>query len=372
MSPLRIAYVNTYYQSNHTGGGHVHMGQFIAKATALGHEIWTYPNNQHPDAHTIPTSRWEHIRTMRRMDVLYVRLEHRFPSICRWALPPRRTLYGFPIVVWEFNTIPEEGLMHGEPEKHVQHTMDAFRRYGRGCDLGVCMTKTLGEHIQETLGIRRVLIIPNGSDPALFHPDAPIVKRMQPFADQFNVVWIGSAKLVHNDFSLLRRAAELIWIDDRNRNIKLHIIGPGLMSTIGDMPPNVYYWGAETYENIPRWLAAMDVGLSLYYPGPPDHATPLKVFDYMASELTVISTYNPFIKELFVDLGQPDLLVPHGDASTLAKAITGLAADRERVRRLGKAGRQLIIEKYNWRRSVVDTMTELESMLYERGRKPKG
>ena len=364
---MRIAYANTYFQSNHTGGGHVHMGQFVANATSLGHEIWAYPGNEYPGAHMIPLAHLKHIQTMRKMDVFYVRLEHKPPSICSWALPPRRTLYGFPIVVWEFNTTPDEGLMRGEPEEDVQQAINTLTYYGRGCDLAVCMTKSLGEYVQEKLGLRRVLIVPNGSDPGLFRPDAPIVKRMEVFKDKFNIVWIGSAKIVYHDFEMLRTAAQLVWDQGEGDRINFHIIGPGLVAAMADMPANVYYWGADTYENLPHWLAAMDVGLYLTRGGPTYHSTPLKLFDYLASGLTVVSTSQPFfIRDLFDRLGQNDLLIPQGDATYLANALIRLASEKERVKRLGQAGRQLVIDKYNWRQSVQDTMDELESMLLER------
>jgi hypothetical protein len=77
------------------------MGQFVANATALGHEVWAYRGSQYPSAHIIPTTpRLQHIRTMRQMDALYVRLEHKPPNICAWALPPLLQIYGFPLVVW--------------------------------------------------------------------------------------------------------------------------------------------------------------------------------------------------------------------------------------------------------------------------------
>ena len=363
---MRIAYVNTYYKSNHTGGGHVHMGQFISNAIAQGHEIWAYPGNEYPGVHTIPITRLKHIKTMRKMDAIYVRLEHRLPNESKWALPPRRTLYGIPIVVWEFNTIPEEGLMRGEPEKQVQQVVESFKYYGRGCDLAICMTQTLGKYVHDKLGIHRVLIVPNGSDPELFHPGVSAVKRMEPFRDKFNIVWIGSAKIVYHDFDTMRKAAQLVWESNGGDYINFHIIGPGLVAAMADMPPNVFYWGAEIYERLPNWLSAMDVGLYITSLGPTYHATPLKFFDYLASGLTVVSTSQPFMKELFGQLGQSDLLIPQDDATYLAEKLIDLASNKERVHRQGMAGRQLVVDYYNWKRAVVDTMNEMETILQER------
>lgn len=364
---MRVAYVNTYFKSNHAGGGHVHMGQFVRNATALGHEIWAYPNNTFPQAHMIPLTRLDHIKTMRKMDVLYVRVERKSPEICTWSLPPRRLLYGFPVVVWEFNTIPDEALSnHGRND----HTKSTLRHYGRGCDLAVCVSRALAERVKENLGISRVLIVPNGSDPTLFNPDAVITKRMLPFREKFNIVWVGSGRETWHDLTMLGETAKMIYEMDAGRNIIFHLIGPDLVGIMADMPPNVYYWGAEYYEKLPNWLAGMDVGLDLMEPGSGDYRSPLKLFDYMASSLAVVSTEQPQIREVFEKLGQLDLLVPSSDAQTLAVVLEKLALDRERVKRQGHAGRQMVTDYYNWRRAVQDTMNEIESIFRTQKGKP--
>lgn len=365
---MRIAYVNTYFQSNHTGGGHVHMGQFVSNAVALGHEVWTYPNQNYSAVYTIPTTRLEHIKTMRQMDVLYVRVEKKSPEICKWAMPPRRLLYGFPVVVWEFNTIPDEALKLDEINKNGYKVECLLKNNGRGCDLAVCVTPALAEIVQKTLGIQRVLVVPNGSDPELFYPEAPVVKRLIPFQGKLNVVWIGSGREVWHDLQMLGEAAQIVGGMESGRDIAFHIIGPDVNGLMAEMGSNVYYWGAEYYDKLPGWLAGMDVGLSLYHPSPADYGSPLKVFDYFSSGLTVVSTPHPVVRNLFSKIGQLDNIVSSGDSKSLANLLIQLASDKERVKRLGRVGRQLVIDHYNWRRAVQDTMNEIESILSERGR----
>lgn len=360
---MKIAYANTYYRKNHTGGGHVHMEQFVSNAVALGHQIWTWPNNEYPNAKIVPTSFFSFVRTMRQIDVLYVRLERKPSNICKWTLPPYRLVYGFPLVVWEFNTIPEEGLSRGQTEDDVESYIQYFKHYGRGCDLAVCVSRAAAEYVQKKLGIRRVMIVPNGSDPTLFHPDAPIIRRMSPFQDQFNVVWIGSAGIEYHDFEILRKAAQLLWDHRDDKSINFHIIGGGLSGKMGDMPPNVYYWGSESYRKLPEWLSAMDVGLYVTRGGASSYGTPLKVFDYMASGLTLVGTEHFFLNELFDELGQKDFLVPLGDYEALGRVILDLAKNRDLVNRQGQAGRQLVVDHYNWRRAVADTMDEIEKII---------
>lgn len=360
---MRIAYVNANYLKNHLGGGHVHMEQFMSNAMDLGHEIWVYPTNQYPRTYLIPTDRFNHIRTLRKMDVLYIRLEARVPEFVKWSLPPRRTLYGFPAVVWEFNTLPNEIQYDIETTEKIPKTSPVLQRYSKGCDLAICVTEGLANLISRQLNLKRVVTIPNGSNPSQFCPNAPVVKRLLPFKGKFNIVWIGTIKETWHDLAMLRDAADQVWKTETGINMNFHIIGAGLAGAMADMPPNVFYWGAELYNRLPNWLAGMDVGLSLYYPSRATLGSPLKIYDYMASGLTVVSTEHPVAEEIFNQLRTPELEIPFGDATQLANTLLELAKNRELVKQHGMAGRQLVIEKYNWHRAVQDTLNEMENLL---------
>lgn len=366
---MRIAYVNAKYQANHTGGGHVHMEQFIANAIALGHEIWMY-RSDYPGVKMIPKGKMNHIRSMRGMHALYIRVEGSFTKFCTWSLPPRRLLYGLPVVVWEFNTIPEHGLLRGRSDEEVGIAVTAFRKYARGCDLAVCVTEKLADYAREKLQIRSTIVIPNGSDPEVFHPDAQRVKRMAPFEDKLNVVWIGSGKEPWHDFDMLRQAAEIVFEVKKNDSIAFHILGPDLVGRMADMPANTYYWGSELYSRLPQWLSAMDIGISLYLPGPAQFGSPLKIYDYLSTGLTFLTTPHPSVDPLLEELGQADSIIPFGDAFTLAAKILELSSNPTRVKKLGEAGRQLVIEKYNWRRAVKITLDSINDILKKKKVRP--
>lgn len=48
---MRLAYVKPPYRQDSSTGGNAHIGQFIASAARLGHEVWTWPGDQHPCSH---------------------------------------------------------------------------------------------------------------------------------------------------------------------------------------------------------------------------------------------------------------------------------------------------------------------------------
>ena len=359
---MRVVYANAKYEHHSSQGGPAHMRQFIENAVALGHEIYLWHGEPHPQTKTVPHGRLERIRLFRSVDVIYYRVEWKPPMGSKLILPPYRTIIGSPLIAWEFNTVPEYGRVQGVPGPMIQQGIADLKRLAPGVDLAICVSNAIRAYVTENLAMRRAITVPNGSDPDLFRPDVVPVKRVCKRDGRLNVVWIGSANLSWHNFDLLRGAAWSIWNAGEADRIVFHVIGPG-MQQMREAPPNMHYHGAEEYQHLPEWLSAMDVGLNVYRPGPADFSSPLKIYDYMASGLTVVSTEQPQAREVFEQLEQTDLLVPHDQPEMLANVLRQLAADRERRMRQGAAGRKLVIDRYNWRRSVSDTFMELEKLI---------
>lgn len=79
--------------------------------------------------------------------------------------------------------------------------------------------------------------------------------------------------------------------------------------------------------------------------------TPNAVLEAMAMALPVVSTPVGGVPELLED-GVSGVLVPPGDAEALADAVAELIADPERRRRLGRAARARIEERFDARRTA--------------------
>jgi glycosyltransferase involved in cell wall biosynthesis len=368
---MKLAFANARFRPNAHDGANAHVRQFVQNTAALGHEVWMWPGVCHPAAKALPAGRVARTMKLRDMDMVYVRVQHDLVPPCTWTLGPTRKLLGDPLMVWEFNTVPEYGEYRGMSPQAIQKEIEGFRHFGRGCDLAVCVSAHLAEYVRTKLGIARTLVVPNGSDPDLYTPDAPVVPRLAGVGDEvFNVLWIGSAYVDWHNFKLLGDAAKIIWDRGNTQNIVFHLIGQG-MSKMADMPANVHYYGVEDYEKLPRWMSAMDVGLCLYRSGPADYSSPLKVFDYMSSGLAVVATRQPQTQQLLSELGTPELLMSPDDPKALADALESLAADRPKVQEISKRARELSVAKYTWRRAVVDTFAEIEKIAAER-KKPSG
>jgi glycosyltransferase involved in cell wall biosynthesis len=358
---MRIYYANAFFNPSRSDGGNAHIYQAIKNLAELGHDVWTFPGDAHPAANRLPKRLWDRISLLRTIDVVYIRIERRPPPSARLGVFPYRQILASPLIVWELNAAP---FLENDQTVNVtkaEENSRMFLRYGKGCDLAICVSKKLAEYVQMAFHLPNVVAIPNGSDPALFRPDVPPVPRVSQLPYRLNVVWIGSADIVWHHFEMLANAARHIWHSGKGDEIGFHIIGSGF-GDMGELPPNVHYYGAEQYSRLPQWLAAMDVGLVLYKHGASDYGSPLKLYDYLAAGLVVVSTDQPQVAQVLRELGQADNLVADGDDTQLASILISLAGNLHRVRCLGAAGRRLVEEKYNWRRTAVDTVKAIEDL----------
>jgi teichuronic acid biosynthesis glycosyltransferase TuaH len=104
------------------------------------------------------------------------------------------------------------------------------------------------------------------------------------------------------DLSLLHSVAE--------RGISLLLVGPRQATFRSDAEfdrllsaPNVQWAGPKPYEELPRYLGAMSVGLVPYTGSPFNRASfPLKALEYLAAGLAVVSTDLPSVRWLDTEL----------------------------------------------------------------------
>ncbi|MDT8896969.1 glycosyltransferase family 4 protein [Thermanaerothrix sp. 4228-RoL] len=360
---MNIYYANTDYKPGDTRGRNAHIRQFIRHSLELGHTIWLdEPVAQYPRLRTLAKRRLERWWSLRQMDIIYTRLQEMPALSCRYAVPPRRWWLNGTGHVWEFNTIPEFHRIMGRSERAVQESIAQFRAYGKGCDLAICVSEALRNYVQTNLGIKYAVTVPNGSDSEHFRPD--LIPALPHDEASLRVVWIGSADLSWHHFGLMVEAAKQLWNEHRPE-ITFHVIGHSF--PIDQTPPNVIYHGPKPYEELPHWLAAMDVGLVLYRPGVADYNSPLKLFDYMASGLAVIATPQPQVNVVLQQMEAIDFLVPFDDASYLVERLLLLASDRSRRLSLGQKARRLVESYYNWQRVATEIFSHIDAMFKQKG-----
>lgn len=113
--------------------------------------------------------------------------------------------------------------------------------------------------------------------------------------------------------------------------------------------------GVVKYEHVPYYLAVADIGVAPFNTAVHSplrvgfYWSPLKVHEYMAMGLPVVTINVPGLNEIARD-GQEGLLYPDNDLPALRAAILRLGDDRALAARLGQAGRARVVEHFSWQK----------------------
>lgn len=210
------------------------------------------------------------------------------------------------------------------------------------------------DHVK-SLGAKRVELIPNGANPAMFKSK----DRGRTFRESYRlggkfVVTYAGAHGISNDLETVLNAA--IQISQLHR-IQILLVGDGkekraLMqkAAIFDLP-NVLFLDPLPKNQIADLLAASDACLAILKPIELYKTTyPNKVFDYMAAGKPVICAIDGEIRKV-VEAAGAGVYVEPGNADMLAGVFKNLAKDRPLCRRMGRAGRDYL-NKYFERNQI--------------------
>jgi glycosyltransferase involved in cell wall biosynthesis len=201
------------------------------------------------------------------------------------------------------------------------------RRALRAADLVVADTEANADFLAGLAGIprSRVEVCFVGAEERVFSPGwAP--------ADPFEALFVGKLIPLHGVETVLE-AARLA------PGLRFKVVGSGqLEPLLHDRPPNVKHVPWVEYEDLPGELHRAGCALGIF--GSSEKALrviPNKVFQALACGTPVVTADTPAARELLADPASA-LLVPPGDAESLAAAVTRLAQDRSLARRVADGG----------------------------------
>jgi glycosyltransferase involved in cell wall biosynthesis len=199
---------------------------------------------------------------------------------------------------------------------------------------------------------KSVRVVPNGVDTDLFKPDE---KRRGKIRSRLGLSgkrvlgYVGSYKTWHGLDTALDVVEQLAKKDSK---FHLLLIGHGHQYDnisrkirAKQLEPYVSQTGQITHKIIPEYISAFDYALMSYPKLDDFYFSPLKMFEYMAMGIQVVSTDVGQISEIITH-AQNGWLVDPPSANQFCKVI--LTAEKQ-THSVGENARKLMAEQYSWR-----------------------
>lgn len=213
----------------------------------------------------------------------------------------------------------------------------------------VAVSSQVKNYLTNYVNSEKVCVIPNGVNSDRF--SLPVIPFVPTHPETFVVGFIGSLKPWHGLSILTDAFARL---HQRVPQARLLIVGDGpernnLEADLAarELQSVVHFTGAVTPDEIPKLLASMSVAVAPYPDCTDFYFSPLKVYEYMAASLPVVTSRIGQLAELIED-GTNGLLCPPGDVMALAIALERLWQSPELCSRLGQAARHTVMQAHTW------------------------
>jgi len=248
----------------------------------------------------------------------------------------------------------------------------AERRIWRGADLLIGVSKALLTHFEKA-GVEpgHAQILPNAVDTSLFRAepeDVPLRSQLN-LKGRFVVGFVGSFKAWHGVDFLVNTFAGLL---RENAACHLLLVGDGPMRPMLEeeirrlgVQQAVALVGNVPHEEVPRYLALMDVAVAPYPPLEDFYFSPLKLYEYMAGCRAVVASRIGQVAEVVAD-GLTGLLYEPGDKEALIGCLRRLRADENLRRALGQNA-QAACSKNSWRQNAERVVGWVELLLKHKG-----
>ncbi|CAK8719879.1 Glycosyltransferase involved in cell wall bisynthesis [Candidatus Electrothrix aarhusensis] len=373
---MRICYISYVKYGE---GSWVHTSQFIATLKKIHHDVKVYTPLAHQGATTPVAKRSSNregstspglmnnfreirllavmftrraigeLRLLRNVkpDVVILRQERYLSSIllCR--------LFNIPIIVevngpaLENQFLPKDEQLRGKAfwqwlEKKMLAMPDHI----------MVVSKTLKQHyVTCCIPYQKITCIPNGVDIHTFNPDitGDRIRDKLDLKGKTVVGFSGTFAPWHG-IGFLADAMKRIIESKKYKDVVLLLVGkPGYAITMPDLPDAVTtITGHIPHEEMPEYLAVIDIFVAPYPEIAPFYFSPLKIFEAMSMGKPVIASAQGQICELITD-NISGLLYPPGDQSALIKNIERLICDTQFRNDLGQNARKMIETNFTWK-----------------------
>lgn len=205
------------------------------------------------------------------------------------------------------------------------------------------------EGLRQDMGVSssRSHHIPNGVDSDSFTPD---VSKMdiEGWKKEFNIGYVGVTREWVDLTKLVQAVAQL---RSSGTDAGLIIVGDegGTDDAVHEaerlgIQEHCHFAGTVPYKSVPHYINSFDVGTIPFREGDiAENSLPLKLFEYMACHVPVVSSSIPGVEDAAGDLvGFTD------SVEEWTEELAYLANNPDRRRELGEKGRFLVENSYSW------------------------
>lgn len=218
-----------------------------------------------------------------------------------------------------------------------------------GAQLCVAVSDELERQIREVSPSARTLVVPNGVEAARFavlpsRSDARAQLGLPTAAPL--AVFVGSLRAWHGlEIAIGALVAapmvHLVVAGDGSAQPALaaHAAALGVAA-------RVHWLGHKPHDEIPLVLAAADLALAPYPALATFAFSPLKLYEYLAAGLPVVASDLGQVRAVLDEHG--GVLVPPGDATALAAALTATLGDLDRHRSVAHHARGVVLRTARW------------------------
>lgn len=274
------------------------------------------------------------------------------------SVDPRRSK---PLQVWTF--APDTPFLRGAlgEECFVYYCVDEYTRFDGFDSLWIAdaerrqieradLVVTTSEPLLAAKSRLRedVVLVRHGVDHAHFARTWRVPLAPPPELDRIPRPIFGYFGLIHHwvDLELLGEVAR------RRPEYSFVVLGDARVRTHAAVRPNVYFLGRRPYSVIPNYCAAFSAGMLLFRQNAMTrHVNPIKMFEYMAAGLPVVSTPLPEAERY------PQTIRVAAGAERFAEQCDAVLEDAGSPPRSFVSG---LVERETWR-SRVETLSELIS-----------
>jgi len=406
---MKVFYISS--RLNVPDGSSVHGRAFVASVKKLGHEIETYP--EITDLPEVVSKKGEvkkdilyYIKRL-RLKVLFGRLKRIGPNtadaikflegmtqsvkdfIKMRALVNefhpdiivyRKYLFNFSAVwlaktsgipcVAEINSlnIAESRLERGKRRS------SAFSHWAEKYPLKrsnhvFCVSEAIKNVLATFLTGDKISVIPNGVDADVFDRErfnSLEIKHDLGLEGKLVLGYAGSYQAWHD----VKKSVEVIeQLHEMDNAYHLLLIGNGKeysrikeyidSRNLSDCVTQVDY---VYHADMPRYLAAFDVAIMTYPVFDGFYFSPLKMYEYMAMSIPVVSTDIGQIGDV-IENGKTGALVVDPTTDEFVEAIKSVTVPREKLMDMGATARYTAIEKHSWLVNAREVMDLCNSLL---------